>query len=42
MLNVGRASLYRAFDKLIADGYIKKDGKTITLLDRNALKDQYV
>ena len=38
MLDVGRASLYRAFDKLIAEGFIKKDGKTITLNDRNALE----
>lgn len=42
MLDIGRASLYRAFDKLIADGFITKDGKTITLLDRNALKKHYI
>lgn len=38
MLNIGRASLYRAFDKLIAEGFIAKNGKTITLIDRNALE----
>ena len=42
MLNVGRASLYRAFDKLTADGYIKKDGKNITLLDKTALESNYI
>lgn len=42
MLNVGRASLYRAFDKLTADGFITKDGKTITLLDRAALETNYI
>ena len=38
MLNIGRASLYRAFDKLISEGFIEKDGKNITLTDRNALE----
>lgn len=42
MLNIGRASLYRAFDKLIADGFITKDGKTITLIDRSALETNYI
>lgn len=42
MLNVGRASLYRAFDKLITDGFIKKEAKTITVLDRKALEETYV
>ncbi len=32
LLDVGRASLYRAFDRLIEDGYVQKDGRTITLL----------
>ncbi len=41
MLNIGRASLYRVFDKFTADGFIKKEGKTITLLDRNAMIDFY-
>ncbi len=42
MLNIGRASLYRAFDKLIADGFITKDGKKLTLLDRTALEAHYI
>ena len=42
MLNVGRASLYRAFDKLITDGLIKKEAKTIIVLDRKALEETYV
>lgn len=41
MLNIGRASLYRAFDKFTEDGFIKKEGKTITLIDRNAMIDFY-
>jgi len=41
MLNIGRASLYRAFDKFTEDGFIKKEGKTITLIDRNAMMDFY-
>lgn len=35
MLDVGRASLYRAFDKLEAQGLIKKNGKTVTVLFEN-------
>lgn len=42
MLNIGRASLYRAFDKLIADGFILKNGKNITLLDKSALEKNYI
>ena len=42
MLNIGRASLYRAFDKFIADGFISKNGKEITLLDRDALMTNYI
>lgn len=41
MLNVGRASLYRAFDKLEADQLIQKDGKQITILDKNILKQHF-
>lgn len=41
MLNVGRASLYRAFDKFTEDGFIKKEGKTITLINRNAMLNFY-
>lgn len=42
MLDIGRASLYRAFDKLITDGFIVKNGKTITVLDKNALEKNYI
>ena len=41
MLNVGRASLYRAFDKLTVDGFISKHGKSITVFNRGALSDYY-
>jgi CRP-like cAMP-binding protein len=41
MLNVGRASLYRAFDSLVAEGLIQKQGKQITVLDKNALKTRF-
>jgi len=38
MLDIGRASLYRAFDSLTEAGMIKKDGKTITLIQVDRLK----
>ena len=41
LLDIGRASLYRAFDTLIADGYIQKDGRTIHLLDVDAMIQNY-
>lgn len=41
MLDVGRASLYRAFDKLESEGLIQKDGKQITILDKNTLKQRF-
>lgn len=41
LLDIGRASLYRAFDRLEADGLIQKDGKTIHLLDPDALLRAY-
>lgn len=41
LLDVGRASLYRAFDRLTADGFILKKGRTITLLDRDAMQRAY-
>lgn len=41
MLNVGRASLYRAFDKLTADGFISRNGKIITVFNRTALENHY-
>ena len=42
MLDIGRASLYRALDKLISEGLISKNGKTITVLDRNTLEKNYL
>ena len=41
LLNIGRASLYRAFDVLIADGYIEKQGRTIRLLNSSAMMKDY-
>lgn len=41
LLDIGRASLYRAFDTLIADGYIEKDGRTIHLLAPDAMIKDY-
>ncbi len=41
MLNIGRASLYRVFDKFTEEGYIKKEAKTITLLDRRGMIESY-
>jgi CRP-like cAMP-binding protein len=37
MLNVGRASLYRAMDVLVDEGLIERKGKTILILDKNSL-----
>lgn len=41
MLNIGRASLYRVFDKFTFDGFIRKDGKTITVINRKAMIELY-
>ncbi|MBQ7320654.1 MAG: Crp/Fnr family transcriptional regulator [Clostridia bacterium] len=41
MLDLGRASLYRAFDTLVEDGFISKQGKTITLHDREGMAEYY-
>ncbi len=41
MLDVGRASLYRAFDKMTEDGLIVRNGKIIHVPDRNKLNDFY-
>ena len=41
MLDLGRASLYRAFDTLTEDGFISKQGKTITLHDRAGMAIYY-
>ena len=37
MLNIGRASLYRAFDTLEKEGFVMRDGKKIIIRDKNAL-----
>lgn len=41
MLNIGRASLYRAFEKMEAEGLIIKDGKQITVPNKNILKQRF-
>lgn len=41
VLNLGRASLYRAADKLEADGFIKRDGKSIILINKEKMLDFY-
>ena len=41
MLDMGRASLYRAFDQLERDGFIKRDGKTVTLYSRDDMLSFY-
>ena len=41
LLDVGRASLYRAFDKLTEDGFLQKDGRSITLTDVDAMLKAY-
>lgn len=41
LLDVGRASLYRAFDRLSADGFILKKGRSIKLLDREGMQKAY-
>lgn len=37
-LDIGRASLYRAFDALEAGNAVERDGKYIRLIDKDALK----
>ena len=41
LLDLGRASIYRAFDRLQADGYLVKSGRSITVTDRDALLKAY-
>ena len=41
MLDLGRASLYRAFDKLEHDGFILREQKTVRLLDRDRMLHHY-
>lgn len=40
-LDVGRASLYRAFDKLSEDGYIIKSEKIIIIMNREEMLEHY-
>lgn len=39
-LNTGRASVYRAFDVFEKNGIIKRQGKVIKILDKDALENQ--
>ena len=41
MLDMGRASLYRAFDQLEKDGFIKRNGKEIRLYHRETMLSFY-
>ena len=41
MLDIGRASLYRAFDKLEQDGFIIKEQKSVRILDRDRMLQHY-
>ena len=41
LLDIGRASLYRAIDRLEADGFIKRNGDEIIIIDRNKMLDFY-
>ena len=41
MLDIGRASLYRAFDALERDGFIKKEQKTVRILDGDRMLHHY-
>ncbi|MBR7099516.1 MAG: Crp/Fnr family transcriptional regulator, partial [Clostridia bacterium] len=41
LLNLGRASLYRAFDKLCEDGYLLKNGRRLTILNSEAMLNAY-
>ena len=41
LLDLGRASLYRAFDRLAADGFLQKNGRSIRLINREAMLRAY-
>jgi len=41
MLDIGRASLYRAFDKLEAEGFIERRGKTVIIKDEAAMLKRF-
>lgn len=41
MLDIGRASLYRAFDKLETDGFIERKDKTVILKNEKEMLNRY-
>lgn len=41
LLNLGRASLYRAFEKLCQDGFLQKNGRKLTILNAEAMLNAY-
>lgn len=41
LLDLGRASLYRALDKLTSDGFLIREGHTYTLCNREAMLSYY-
>lgn len=41
VLDVGRASLYRAFEKLEEDGYLQKEGRIFHLFDHERMLNAY-
>lgn len=41
MLDIGRASLYRAFDKLESDGFIERKNKTVILKNEKEMLNRY-
>ncbi len=41
LLDLGRASIYRAFDRLQSDGFLVKVGRSITVKDRDAMLKAY-
>lgn len=41
MLDIGRASLYRAFDKLETEGFIEKHEKIIVIKNKKEMLDKY-
>ena len=41
VLDLGRASLYRAFDRLVHDGYIEKSGRKVRIIHREAMLKAY-
>ena len=42
VLNIGRASLYRAMDNLALDGFILRDGKEIKIVNRQKMLESYL